>query len=628
MYGNVTAPPTDDTRANEANKTAVSANEHAINAVTEAGIAKEAADSAQASAATAKAVTDEIEGYAQTVSKTVAQVLEDGETAGIAAQQAREAATSALKGLASVEDVVDTLNWIATHCEYEKTTDVTIVTGKAYHTVTATQVASPTDDDIVTYYELVSGAYVKTTDTSVVSGKTYYTLVGEPVTNPVVADIGTYYELEITEAVSNYINTHVAVTDEGLWLIPDDTQGSNKVLIAVGGTGHTYEQAGTYILDGSDNVLAQFLASGAQIGQTGESHLEMDYHSLQMIDGDANPHVFFHVSDLRDENNEYAYTDTFVGNGTIKRFTLAFSPKNRNVTVTVSDGSGGAASISDIVSTWLTFETAPSSGATITVSYVTSSYLAKAYTLGMRKANSVIGPLSTCFGLNCTASESRSFAEGWSSEANGPGSHAEGYETKANGSYSHAQGDETVANRAYQVAIGRFNEIDNYGYNAGARGKYVFIIGNGTDDDARSNALTADWDGNVEASGGITTGGDVDVTGDVTASGSFKDGTNNRLLNYGDIVAVEVRIKHGLTANNGTQTSGTATVSKAGWYPIGIVGHRCDNGSGSGGSYALPHAIRISSASVGSATVSYGIRAVGGNVSNCDLYATILWKRQ
>lgn len=287
LYGNATAPPTDDTRANEANKVAVSANEHAINAVTEAGIAKEAADSAQASAAIAKAVTDEIEGYAQTVSKTVTQVLEDGETAGIAAQQASEAATSALKGLASVEDVVDTLNWIATHCEYEKTTDQTIVTGKAYYTVTATQVSSPTDEDIVTYYELVSGEYVKTSDTSVVSGKDYYTVVGEPVTNPVVADIDTYYELEITEAVSNYINTHVAVTDEGLWLIPDDRQGSNKVLIAVGGQGHTYEDAGTYIIDGNGNVLAQFLENGAQIGQSDNTHVEINNNSLDIKKGTA-----------------------------------------------------------------------------------------------------------------------------------------------------------------------------------------------------------------------------------------------------------------------------------------------------------------------------------------------------
>ena len=85
---------------------------------------------------------------------------------------------------------------------------------------------------------------------------------------------------------------------------------------------------------------------------------------------------------------------------------------------------------------------------------------------------------------------------------------------------------------------------------------------------------------------------------------------------------------HGLTVNSGTQTSGSASVTRTGAYPIGIVGHRTANGSGSGGSYALPHALYISGASVGSATVAYGIRAVGGKVDNCDLYVTILWKYQ
>ena len=268
------------------------------------------------------------------------------------------------------------------------------------------------------------------------------------------------------------------------------------------------------------------------------------------------------------------------------------------------------------------------------------------YTLGERLANSTIGNFSVASGLDADANGYCSYvegmhnasngevchAEGWYNTANGfashvegqentadNGSHAEGYHGSATGVYSHTQNLRTTAGYNYQTAIGKYN--DNQSTNA-------LEIGNGTSDNARSNALTVDWSGNVDASGGITTGGDVAVTGDVTASGSFKDGTGKRLLNSGDIVSEEVRIKQGLSVNNGTQTSGTANVTKAGAYPIGIVGHRCANGSGSGGSYALPHALYISSASVGSATVSYGIRAVGGNVSNCDLYATILWKYQ
>jgi flagellin-like hook-associated protein FlgL len=43
--------------------------------------------------------------------------------------------------------------------------------------ITATKVATPSDTNIATYYELVDGKYVDSTDTSVQTGKTYYTLV-------------------------------------------------------------------------------------------------------------------------------------------------------------------------------------------------------------------------------------------------------------------------------------------------------------------------------------------------------------------------------------------------------------------------------------------------------------------
>lgn len=456
--------------------------------------AREAANNAVADAGRARDAAEQAEATAESVHGIAVQAQTDAEQAKASAENASEYAARALGNLSTVQSVTETLNWITQHGTMTLTSDVAL------------------DPTHVYFVRDANGDYHV--------GSYYYSVV----TEPDVADIGTYYELSIDESLNNYVGTHLALTSEGLWLIPE--VGGNKVLIATGGTGHTYEDAGTYIIDENNDVLAQFLGSGAQIGQIGESHLEIDYHSLQMIDGDANPHVFFHVSDLRDENNEYAYTETFIGNGTTTRFSLAFSPKNRNVTVTVSDGSGGTASISEIISLWLQFETAPSDGAIITVSYVTSSYFAKAYTLGMRKANSVIGPLSTCFGLNCTASESRSFAEGWSTEANGPGSHAEGYKAKANGSYSHAQGNETVANRAYQVAIGRFNKIDNNGLNTGTRGKYAFIIGNGTADDTRSNALTVDWSGDVclaldtTAASGTTDG---DLYAAITALGWQSD---------------------------------------------------------------------------------------------------------
>lgn len=80
-----------------------------------------------------------------------------------------------------------------------------------------------------------------------------------------------------------------------------------------------------------------------------------------------------------------------------------------------------------------------------------------------------------------------------------------------------------------------------------------------------------------------------------------------------------------LTASNGTTTYGTYTVSKSGFYPVGVVGWEVANGSGSGGSGAVPTNLSITNQSEGSADIHVGIRAAGTNVSNCTFSVTVLW---
>lgn len=117
--------------------------------------------------------------------------------------------------------------------------------------------------------------------------------------------------------------------------------------------------------------------------------------------------------------------------------------------------------------------------------------------------------------------------------------------------------------------------------------------------------------------------------GDLSVTLSDALGISNLLGRNGiGVFAEEAKVAGGVSVSNGSQTSGSGTVTKSDAFPLGVVGHRMANGSGSGGSYALTHALYVSAAQTGSATVSYGIRAVGGNVSNCDLYVTILWKNQ
>ena len=95
-------------------------------------------------------------------------------------------------------------------------------------------------------------------------------------------------------------------------------------------------------------------------------------------------------------------------------------------------------------------------------------------------------------GYFTTASKWASHAEGYNTTASGDHSHAEGSETTASGSCSHAGGLRTVADGNSMTAIGEYNTKNS--------GK-AFVIGNGTSDEARSDAFTVDWDGNTTIKG-------------------------------------------------------------------------------------------------------------------------------
>ena len=117
-------------------------------------------------------------------------------------------------------------------------------------------------------------------------------------------------------------------------------------------------------------------------------------------------------------------------------------------------------------------------------------------------------------GAETEASGLSAHAEGNVTTASGQSAHAEGMRSVASGSESHAQNWRTKASSFAQTAIGKCNIEDT-------TDKYALIIGNGTADDARSNALTVDWNGNVQAAGGLTLAGHSSEVGTrITVSGS------------------------------------------------------------------------------------------------------------
>ena len=107
-------------------------------------------------------------------------------------------------------------------------------------------------------------------------------------------------------------------------------------------------------------------------------------------------------------------------------------------------------------------------------------------------------------GSSTVASGGSSHAEGSSTVASATTAHAEGRATIASNLYSHAEGQKTIAAGRSQHVEGEYNLEDES--NSGTRGAYVHIVGNGMDENSRSNAHTLDWEGNAWFAGEVTVG--------------------------------------------------------------------------------------------------------------------------
>lgn len=175
--------------------------------------------------------------------------------------------------------------------------------------------------------------------------------------------------------------------------------------------------------------------------------------------------------------------------------------------------------IKKIDSKFLELRIAPGSGENSTIENCTANYdfytkntASGKYSHAEGASNSADGECSHAEGMQCSASGDFSHAEGCGSEATGYyshaeggwcnatgyHSHAEGENTKAVGDDSHSEGKGTIARGKCQHVQGRYNVMDGYSY-----GYYAHIVGNGTDDDKRSNAHTLDWDGNAWFAGRV-----------------------------------------------------------------------------------------------------------------------------
>ena len=109
---------------------------------------------------------------------------------------------------------------------------------------------------------------------------------------------------------------------------------------------------------------------------------------------------------------------------------------------------------------------------------------------------------------NNTVAEFGAHSEGLATKALGDGSHAEGSITIAGGFFSHAEGENTIASHAGQHVQGRFNVPDGDYEDVTERANpgLLHIVGNGDDENNRSNAHTLDQDGTAWFAGNVYVG--------------------------------------------------------------------------------------------------------------------------
>lgn len=384
---------------------------------------------------------------AEAADTTLTGIYQDAEDAKTSAEGAKanaenasQYAARALGNLSTVQSVTETLNWITTHGTMTLTTDTALDPTHVYF------VQDPNGDYTV--------------------GGVKYAIVTEPNAD----DLSSYYVLSIDESLNNYVQSHLSLTNEGLYVMADNSEW--KVLIA---------DNGVFILDPNNSPANQMTENGNIIGYEDETHTEIDYHSLQLIDKEGN--TYFHVSDLRDANGIVEITETYVvGTNDTGHYYVNFPPIIELVSATDSTDSTNTAYVDG--GTAVVFQRQPSIGATVTIVYTTGSEFAKAYTLGFRKASSTVGALSVAEGVETVASGNSSHAEGSGTTASGIsshaegsvttasgwGSHAEGFVTEATGDMSHAEGRDTVASGDYSHAEGYTSTASGFASHAEGSG--------------------------------------------------------------------------------------------------------------------------------------------------------------
>ena len=311
-----------DAAEDDADRARIAAN----SAVTDAGRAAEAAEAAADSAAEAATAAGVAEGHAAAAAVSAGNAAHD-------ATEANKYANAALNQLGVVQDVAGVLTWASEHGTYTVTADTTIQEGKTYF------------------------IYDSQNDT--------YTPVITPQENPHTAG---YYELSVDEAMNDYIMSHLAVTDQGLWVLPNgiNTSAANDIYLRTedtevqqGKNYYTYdEQTKQYTLVSNpqtsqiENYYEVFVPPAGESEKDWRARLGKDYKMLlsnsgaSIYDGQGVLVVQYGSSITFDLTRGFIIGDASnQGNGSY----IAFSPSNGVVIGGNVIIGGSQSSLSDVI---------------------------------------------------------------------------------------------------------------------------------------------------------------------------------------------------------------------------------------------------------------------------------------
>ncbi|CAI8298332.1 MAG: Autotransporter adhesin UpaG [Bacteroidota bacterium] len=156
---------------------------------------------------------------------------------------------------------------------------------------------------------------------------------------------------------------------------------------------------------------------------------------------------------------------------------------------------------------------------------------------GIQSNNNVAsGNHSRAMGYDTTASGDYSTAMGAETTVSGNWSTAMGFRTKVTQNWSTAMGRETTASGNYSTVMGAFTKASDFAsvvigyYNSSGYSETswnslstlapAFVIGNGTANDSRSDALTVLFDGTTTIAGDLSINSDARLKADIISLGS------------------------------------------------------------------------------------------------------------